>query len=93
MIGSLSPNLLFVGARGIALAESLQQLVEVTSSAFACKIGVIRWGYKANSLGSAAKHIADVISQGLQLVCSEANLIVNDVVVCGSASSMNTSMR
>lgn len=60
---------------------ALEKLPQVASPTLARHISVICGRYKAYGLCSARKHVAQGIREALKIVRSEANFIVNDVVV------------
>ncbi|CAL1709611.1 unnamed protein product [Somion occarium] len=66
---------------GTAVRNALEQRVQVTPATFTSKVGVIGRRNQTDRLRCTSEHVADVICKALQLVCCEANLIVNDVVV------------
>ena len=73
-------------------ADAVKQAIQVASPALARKVGVVRRRYETDCLCRAGKHVADGIGQCLQDIWSKMILVVNDVVMCRSGSSMKASM-
>lgn len=55
--------------------------MEVTPASLASQISIVRWRGQANCLRGPSKHVADGVSQSLQLICTELDLVVYDIVV------------
>ena len=72
------------GSRGATVRHTLQQRMNVTSTTLASEISIVRRRHQTDGLGRASEHVADVVRQALQLVRADADLVVDDVVVCRS---------
>ncbi len=55
--------------------------MDVAPAALAREIGVIRGRDEADRLGRPREHVADVVRHALQLVRTNTDLVVHDVVV------------
>jgi len=72
---------------------ALQKRVQVRAPTFACKISIVRWGGERDGFGGTSEHVRDRVSESLELVRLESDLIVNDVIVRGADRALKSVVR
>ena len=87
----------FVGAGaatrcGTVPNMALEQLPQVASPTLARNVSIICRRHKAHCFGGAREHVAQGVCKALKIVCTEANFVMDDVVVSRLRCALQTTM-
>jgi len=63
------------------ICDSLEELVQVRTPAFACKVSIIRRGGERNGFGGTSEHVRNRVGEALEPVRIEVVFIMDDVIV------------
>lgn len=76
-----------------SLRYALKEFVQVSTSALARKVSIVRWSSIRDGFCGTSEHVGDRMSESLEPVCLEPDFIVNDVIVGRTNCALETVVR